>query len=83
MTRVLALVPYPTGRVPGQRYRIEQWARQLREHEIDISYSAFLSRRTMDILYERGHALEKICGTLAGYRRRAAELGARMMTGKS
>jgi hypothetical protein len=30
MIRVLALVPYPADREPGQRYRIEQWGALLR-----------------------------------------------------
>ncbi len=44
MLRVLALVPYPTGRVPGQRYRIEQWA-PLRALEVELTMTPALSPR--------------------------------------
>jgi hypothetical protein len=33
--RVLALLPYPVGRVPGQRFRIEQWTPALAREGID------------------------------------------------
>lgn len=71
--RVLALLPYPTGRVPGQRYRIEQWAPLLREEGIEVDFSPFLSRRAMDLLYEPGHVLAKARATLEGYARRLAQ----------
>ena len=74
MIRVLALVPYPTGRVPGQRYRIEQWAPLLRPHGIEVTFSAFLPILGMDVLYERGHTLRKTWSTLLGYVKRLREI---------
>lgn len=73
MIRVLALVPYPTGRAPGQRYRIEQWAPFLRREGVDVAFSPFLSQRGMEVLYEPGHVAVKSWQTLRGYIRRLGE----------
>ena len=73
MIRVLALVPYPIGRAPGQRYRIEQWAPLLRREGVHVAFSPFLSRRGMEVLYEPGHVGVKVRETLRGYLRRLAE----------
>ena len=51
------LVPYPIGRAPGQRYRIEQWASLLR----------FLSEHGHNVLYDPGRALLKARETMRGY----------------
>jgi glycosyltransferase involved in cell wall biosynthesis len=71
--RVLALLPYPVGRVPGQRYRIEQWAPLLRQEGVEVTFSPFLAPATLDVLYDMGHRLAKAQGTLAGYVRRLGE----------
>ncbi len=73
MIRVLALVPYPAGRAPGQRYRIEQWAPFLRREGVHVTLSPFLSRRGMEVLYEPGHVAVKARETLRGYLRRLGE----------
>src|SRR6266496_2883159 len=72
--RVLALVPYPTGRVPGQRYRLEQRAPRMERLGIDITFSPFLSRRGMDVLYRRGHSATKAAETIRGYLHRVGEV---------
>jgi len=71
--RVLALVPYPPGRAPGQRYRIEQWAPFLHREGVHVTLSPFLSQRGMEVLYEPGHLAVKARETLRGYLRRLAE----------
>lgn len=68
--RVLALVPYPTGRVPGQRFRLEQWAPHLASAGIDVRFAPFLDDATLDVLYAPGHARRKVQATLAGHLRR-------------
>ena len=74
MIRVLALVPYPADRAPGQRYRIEQWAPLLRRAGVKVTLSPFLSRRGMDLLYEPGHVAAKAQEVLRGYLKRLAEV---------
>ena len=73
MIRALALVPYPTNRAPGQRYRIEQWAPFLHREGVDVTLSPFLSWRGMEVLYEPGHVPVKVWETVRGYLRRFAE----------
>jgi glycosyltransferase involved in cell wall biosynthesis len=73
MVRVLALAPYPTGRVPGQRYRIEQWAPRLRELGIEVEFSPFLPPAAMDLLYGAGHTWSKVRATVGGHWRRLLE----------
>lgn len=72
--RVLALLPYPVGRVPGQRYRIEQWAPLLQREGIEVVFSPFLTPRAMDVLYRPGHLASKALATLRGYGRRLLEV---------
>ena len=74
MIRVLALVPYPADRAPGQRYRIEQWAPLLRRAGVQVTLSPFLSRRGMDLLYEPGHVAAKAQEVLRGYLKRLADV---------
>src|SRR5262249_53672138 len=74
MIRVLALVPYPAGRAPGQRYRIEQWAPFLRKEGVHVTFSPFLSERGMDVLYEPGRVPVKFQETLHAYLRRLKEV---------
>lgn len=69
----LAIVPYPSGRVGSQRYRIEQWAPRLRAAGIELTIAPFFSNRMMDVLYQRGHVLLKVRETIAGYIRRTAQ----------
>ncbi len=71
--RVLALLPYPAGRVPGQRYRIEQWAPLLRQQGIEVVFSPFLDPAALDLLYQPGHSAAKALATLRGYLRRSVE----------
>jgi glycosyltransferase involved in cell wall biosynthesis len=73
MIRVLAMTPYPQGRVPGQRFRIEQWAPLLRAEGIDVVFSPFISPKAMDVLYQPGHKGQKIGATLRGYLKRSTE----------
>lgn len=77
MIRVLSLVPYPLGRVPGQRYRIEQWAPRLEAEGVRLEFSSFLPEWAMDRLYRPGHLAAKTLATALGYARRVAELVAR------
>lgn len=65
MLRVLALVPYPPGRVPGQRYRIEQWAPHLRALEVEVTMAPALSAASHERLQRPGGLALKAAGLLA------------------
>jgi glycosyltransferase involved in cell wall biosynthesis len=73
MVNVLGLVPYPSQRVPGQRFRIEQWAPILEREGVRLELSPFLTPFGMDILYRRGRVAAKALETAKGYFQRAAE----------
>ena len=77
MVRVLALVPYATGRAPGQRYRIEQWAPRLLSDGIDVTFAPFLSLSATEVLYRRGHAVTKVWAAARAYTRRWNETASR------
>ena len=76
MIRVLALVPYPEGRAPGQRFRIEQWAPLMRDEGVDVTVAPFLDDRGMNALYQRGRAVAKIASVLRGQARRLRQVRA-------
>jgi glycosyltransferase involved in cell wall biosynthesis len=67
---VLALVPYPLGEAPGQRYRIEQWAPYLQDEGIRIHFEPFADRALRDVLYRTGRYLTKASHMLRAWRRR-------------
>ncbi len=68
--RVLFLFPYPADTAASQRFRFEQYLPCLPENGWEYDTQAFLSSRTWDILYKRGHHLQKILGILGGFWRR-------------
>ena len=51
---VCALVPYPRGIAPSQRYRIEQWQPILASEGIDVELWPFLEERDLELLYSPG-----------------------------
>jgi glycosyltransferase involved in cell wall biosynthesis len=66
MMRVACLTPYPQDTVPGQRFRMEQWAKHLAGMGIDMDFVPFLRPETMQYLYKPGHIVEKSRDVLAG-----------------
>jgi glycosyltransferase involved in cell wall biosynthesis len=70
----LALVPYPLGRVGGQRYRIEQWAPRMEALGVRVAFRPFLSAGGFDVLYRPGHTWSKVGHTLRGYARRLGQM---------
>lgn len=64
--QVACLVPYPLDRAPGQRFRLEQWAKVLRARGVRLDFVPLLSEDTMAFLYQPGHVLRKTGAMLAG-----------------
>lgn len=73
-TRLLVLSPYPTGHVPGQRFRIEQWEEELRGSGIDCTYLPCADPALMRVLFSPGHTLSKAYGVLRGSLRQRRQL---------
>ncbi|MFY9607522.1 MAG: glycosyltransferase family 4 protein [Blastocatellia bacterium] len=72
--RVLGLVPYPLGRTPSQRYRIEQWQPYLEREGISLDLSPFATEGLMRVLYRRGHLSSKAWGLAGAFTRRFLHL---------
>ena len=68
--KVLILCPYPRDRVPGQRFRFEQYLGILNQANIETAVEPFLDESTLNILYGPGHALSKVWGVMLGLLRR-------------
>jgi glycosyltransferase involved in cell wall biosynthesis len=68
--KVLALVPALHNTSPGQRYRLEQWARHWPREAIDLTYVPFEDAALHDVLYQRGQMLRKAAGVGRGFLRR-------------
>jgi hypothetical protein len=66
-TSVLILCPYPTGSVPGQRFRYEQYLEILKNANINITIAPFLSTGSMNILYKPGHIFSKTKEVITGF----------------
>ena len=68
-----ALVPYPPGTAPSQRFRLEQWAPHLAGAGIHVTFLPFVDERLMPVLHRPGDAIWKAGLILAAVLRRAAE----------
>jgi glycosyltransferase involved in cell wall biosynthesis len=66
----LALVPYPVGRVPSQRFRLEQWRPFLEGSGISLEFQSFADERVMQSLHRSGQPLQKAWYLLAASLRR-------------
>ncbi len=77
--RVLAMVPYPAGQAPSQRFRIEQWMPHLRAVGIDCELASFMDSELYEQLARPGDPGSKAAGLLRATARRwrtLAEIGA-------
>ena len=72
--RVLALVPGVMGKMPAQRFRIEQWTPRLRTLGIEIEFEPFESPDLHAILYDHGTYGRKACLIGEALLRRAKRL---------
>lgn len=58
--RILALVPYPYDRAPGQRYRMEQWAPLIEKLGARIHFESFRCEELHSLLCEPGSTARKV-----------------------
>jgi len=68
--KILFLVPYPLGKAPSQRFRVELFLPLLRESGFKFSLQPFLDERTGQRLYQAGSVFFKIIGILKGFLKR-------------
>lgn len=68
--KLLIVCPHPENTVPGQRLKYEQYFEHFRNNDIEVVLRPFISDRFQQIIYEKGHTLEKIAWTILGYIKR-------------
>lgn len=73
--RVLVLEPYLYDTAPGQRFRIEQWARLLEKQGVSFTFVPFESGELHRIMYRRGFVVRKAAAVLRGGVQRLRLLG--------
>ena len=69
-TNILFLVPYPLGRAPSQRYRVEQFLPLLNKHHLTYRIEPFFTASEGELLYTAGNGLKKMINVLRGFARR-------------
>jgi glycosyltransferase involved in cell wall biosynthesis len=72
--KIIFIVPYPFGIVPGQRFRYEQYIELLRAQGFRVTIKSFYNYYTNSILYTPGKTVQKVWGILAGYIKRILSL---------
>lgn len=72
--RILVLCPFPTGTVPAQRLKYEQYFDDWRAHGYEITVSPFFDERAYRCLYRPRSIVPKVTGAIRGYLRRASDL---------
>jgi glycosyltransferase involved in cell wall biosynthesis len=53
------IAPYPRGEAPSQRFRFEQYLDFLQEHQFEIHYHAFHTKKSWSRLYQKGKIFQK------------------------
>ncbi len=69
MKKIIALVPNILNVAPGQRVRIETWAKHLGEYGWTVDFYPFESEELNKVLYHPGNILPKVSGLAACYAR--------------
>jgi glycosyltransferase involved in cell wall biosynthesis len=65
--RILFLLPYPIGKAPSQRFRVEALLPLLDEVGFRYTLRPFMTNATWQVLYKGGSAIRKAAGILRGY----------------
>lgn len=65
--KVLFLTPYPLGKGPNVRFRLECYLPYLERSGVQYKVRSFASERFYRILYKRGYFLKKLFFTVYGY----------------
>lgn len=73
---VLAFVPYLVDTVPGQRFRIEQWAKALATQGVHFHFVPFESEAFRRVVHLERHHLKKVMELARGTVRRIRHLAA-------
>ncbi len=72
--KVLIACIYPPDKVPGQRFRFEQYLDFLRSKGVEIVFSNALSEADYKLYYTKGHLFQKMMMLVKGFCKRMAEV---------
>jgi len=72
--RIHFWVPYPLGRAPSQRFRVELFLPLLEKEGYPYELLTFLDESAWKVLYSKGNIAGKAWGTIKGYLRRIGHL---------
>lgn len=67
---ILFILPYPVGKAPSQRFRVEQFLPILDDAKIPYKQATFMDATTWNVLYKGGSTLQKAWGIFKGYLKR-------------
>jgi len=70
MKKIVIVCPHPKDQAPGQRLKYEQYIENWELNGFDVVLKPFMTDRFWNIVYKKGHFIEKIFWTLYGYIRR-------------
>ena len=70
MKKILFICPFPHGLQAGQRLKFEQHYNLFKKNGYEITYDAFIDKKTYKYLYKKGYFLFKIFSLLKGYLKR-------------
>lgn len=54
------IAPYPKGEAPSQRFRFEQYLPFFEEHQFEIHYHSFHTKKSWNRLYKNGKFIQKV-----------------------
>ena len=69
LPRIDIIYPYPSGKAPSQRFRMERYLPFLQK-EYDVHIHPFWSENSWNILYKKGHLFAKLFGFVGAMARR-------------
>lgn len=67
---ILFILPYPLGKAPSQRFRVEQFLPLLDESNISYQLACFMDDSTWKVLYSKSSVIQKAWGITKGYFKR-------------
>jgi glycosyltransferase involved in cell wall biosynthesis len=68
--KVLIISPYPKGMAPSQRFRYEQYLAFLETKGIQFEFASFLTQKSWNTFYKKGHYFKKFVSLLVGWIKR-------------
>jgi len=72
--KILVVCPYPEDVAPAQRLKYEQYFKSWEEAGYDLTVSPFMTKAFWNVVYKKGHFIEKALWTMWGHILRIRDL---------